>query len=111
MTYDGQIVDNGSIAFIAMDDSGTADANESVKIATLIKDGKYSFNPERSLPSGKYRVEIRWNWNTGRMTRGRGKDDTGPELEQILPPKYNTESTLIRDIKSSESNLDFNLEK
>jgi hypothetical protein len=109
VSYDGQLVDNGVIAFLPDGDPNAVDA-QSKKVAERIKDGKYSIPPEKALVPGKYRVEITWNKKTGKKI-GVNRDSWRDETEQQLPEKYNTESTLSREIKASDTSLDFNLEK
>jgi hypothetical protein len=108
VTYDGQLVDRGIIVFIPADQPN-ADAAQQAKVADQIVDGKYSLSAERPLPPGKYRVEITWDKIIGKTVKS--KNNVKYETEQLLPDKYNKESTLIREIKSSDSKLDFELEK
>jgi hypothetical protein len=106
--YDGQPVEHGLIVFIPAEDSDSPGA-QLAKVAVQVNDGKYSLSPERPLASGKYRVEI--TWEKVISVTGKNKNNLKIEKEQLLPEKYNTESTLIRDVQSSDSTLDFNLEK
>ncbi len=108
VTYDGQPVEHGIIVFIPVDEANPGDA-QGKKVAGQINDGKYSLNAENSPPQGKYRVEITWDKIIGKNVIS--KNNVQYEKEQLLPEKYNTESTLIREVKSSDRTLDFNLEK
>jgi hypothetical protein len=99
--YAGEIVSYGHIVFIPGDDP-TNEAAQTQKAGNIIKDGKYSI----TLPPGKYRVEITWERKT--KLPGRGIDNVKEEIEQLIPAKYNAESTLSREITGSDT-LDFDL--
>ncbi len=79
--------------------------------AAQVVDGKYNIPAEGGLPEGKYKVAISYPDPkvppiTG--TEPPGEARPNPEL---LPKKYNAESTLTADVKSSGDNkINFDLE-
>jgi hypothetical protein len=104
VTYDGQPVTSGVIAFVASDGKAGGGGGGT------ILDGRYKTPPEVVLKPGKYRVEIRWARPTGKKVRS----ETGDELnvtEEGLPEKYNNKSELTADIKAGSNTIDFNLPK
>lgn len=107
VTYDGKPVERGTIVFIPAEESNAETAQQQ-KVNWRIIDGKYAFTAERSPLPGKYRVEITWDKIIGKNVIT--NDNVQIQTEQLLPEKYNTESTLIREIKS-DGKLDFDLEK
>ena len=73
-----------------------------------VKDGQYDL-PERSGPVvGKNRIEITGSKSTGRTTRISTGQEI-PEMIPVVPPEYNTESTLVKEIQSGQNTLDFEL--
>jgi hypothetical protein len=103
VTYDGQPVEEGSIAFIATTKEGKGGGG-------TILQGKYTLGEkERPMP-GNYKVQIRWSKPTGKKY----KSETGEMLdvrEEALPPKYNDATTLTADLTSGTNKVDFNLTK
>jgi hypothetical protein len=107
VSYDGQEVDQGGIAFIP---EGGDSNQPRVRVTTEIVDGKYHLDSRRGPYPGKYRVEVYWFKKTGKRIpgeRGHLKDET----DQVLPPKYNDESELKVDVQSGANTLDFTLSK
>jgi hypothetical protein len=103
VTYDGQPIKAGSIAFVASD-------KETRGGGGAILDGKYHILPKVGPTAGKYRVEIRWAKPTGKKY----KSETGQTLEvteEGLPAKYNDNSELTADLKRGKNTVDFDLKK
>ncbi len=103
VSYEGQPVDQGGIAFLPTEE----DAN-SIRATGQIREGNYSLDSRRGPNPGKYRVEITWNKKTGKKVPGEGgtpKDET----QQVIPPNYNTNSELVVDVKPGHNTIDFPL--
>jgi hypothetical protein len=103
VTFDGQPVDNGTITFYPQD-KGKA------QVSTEIVGGKYKLESGKGPMPGKYRVEILWKKKTGRQVPTPG-DETAlmDETQQVLPPQYNTQSTLTAEIEAKSNTKDFPL--
>src|SRR5262245_44741406 len=70
VTYDGQPVKAGAIAFVPADNQGLSSGG-------TILDGKYHIPASVGPKTGKYRVEIRWAKPTGKKF----KSETGATIE------------------------------
>ncbi len=106
VTYDGQPVDVGGIAFIPIG----SDAEGRVRATGPIKDGHYELDSRKGPLPGNYRVEITWQKKTGKKVTiefGHKKDET----VQVIPDKYNTKSELTVEIKPGRNTLPFDLNK
>jgi hypothetical protein len=107
VSYKGEPVGEGTIAFVAADPAG---GGEAANASGEIKDGKYSIQAVRGPKPGKYKVEVYWNKKTGRMVPTPGDADVKmPETKQLLPPKYNRQSELTADITSGGNTVNFDL--
>jgi hypothetical protein len=107
VTYDGQPVDGGGIAFLP---EGDGDGEARLRVTGAIRDGGYDFGGRRAPSPGKYRVEITWLKKTGNKVPGEGghpKDET----QQVIPPRYNVKSELSVEVQAGHNSFDFNLEK
>jgi hypothetical protein len=100
VTLDGESVTEGSIAFYPQDAKGP-------KAAAAIESGVYAISPEDKLSPGKYRVEISWRRPTGKKMPSADPGITVDETREAVPAKYNTDSTLIAEIGSGETEKDF----
>jgi hypothetical protein len=101
VTFDGQPVDGGGIVFIG---SGT----QGEKASGRIEGGKYSL--EAKLPSGSYKVEIRWLKPTGKSIPNKSDAGTSTEeTKEVIPMEYNSQSKLTADIKSGQNTFNFDL--
>lgn len=103
VTFDGQPVGPGSIVFLP--DSGA----EGTKVAAAIEDGKYQIGPERGAVPGNFRVEISWSKKTGRQVASADPGIMMDEMQEAIPPTYNTQTTLRRELKAGENVHDFDL--
>jgi hypothetical protein len=95
VTVDGQPIEQGSISLVPQ--PGT----EGPAVGTAIEDGTYAFDHSDGPLPGSYRVEIRATRKTGRQI----VDDMRPpgdnrvdEVEQYLPPRYNSKSELTVEV-------------
>jgi hypothetical protein len=107
ISYDGQPVDEGGIVFIPV---GGGPGGQAVRATGDIKDGKYELNRRQGPMPGKHRVEIYWRKKTGKKVPGEGGHPKD-EVVQAIPSKYNTSSTLTRDVESGRNTFDFELAK
>src|SRR5262249_49710665 len=84
---------------------GTGPGSDKGNAAIL--DGKYVIEEDRAknLKPGSYTVQIFWQRKKGAGNRAQA--DASPAVEQLIPDKYNTKSTLTRDITSGANKLDF----
>ncbi len=104
ITYDGRPVEKGFIRFLPLPGTG---GNLSVGI---VNNGQYHIDDFGGVPVGKHRVEIiALDPNSPPGGGGPG----GPPTKQLLPAKYNDQSTLEVEIKGQQASLvqDFHLEK
>ena len=96
VTFDGAPMPDGDILFIPVDPALGPEPG-------TIKDGKYTVKARE----GKKRVEIRASKILPGGAKGAGGE---PVPEDYLPQKYNSESTLTAEVKSSgENKVDFPL--
>jgi hypothetical protein len=101
VTFDGQPVDVGSIAFIP-----TGKGRHS---GGVITDGKYAVPEENGANAGTYRVEIRWLKRTGRQLRDPESGEMYDERREALPEKFHTNSELTVEVPLPKNRHDFHL--
>src|SRR5262245_44388807 len=103
VTYGGEPIDVGSIAFIPKSEGGT-------KTGGLIDKGAYHIDAKIGPTPGTHRVEIRWAKPTG----AKKKNEFGEEIQtrrEGLPEKYHDQSTLAAEVKAGKNVINFELEK
>lgn len=105
VTYAGEPVEDGSITF------HDPDGKHEEKGGARIVGGKYLAENNPKLTPGRYRVEISWMKSTGRKAKNADPDVTPEDRKQVIPPKYNKQSTLLEEVKSGANTINFNLEK
>ena len=106
VTFDGQPVDGGAISFIA---EGVA-PNQAARAGAPIVGGKYAVPAGKGLTPGTYRVEIIWNKKTGAKVPVVGDEGTTTDATtQVIPARYNSQSTLKAEIKGGSTTLDYPL--
>jgi len=129
VSYDGTPIDDGTITFVPTS-GGSSDAN---KASCHIENGKYKFEKDRGPAPGKYKVEITWMQKGGKRMASGDPDVPGrpapapppaavakkgpadPDIvrlddrTQVLPAKFNTQTTLTADVSSGNTKLDFPL--
>jgi hypothetical protein len=103
VTFNGEPVDGGVILFTPEGDTPAP------KPGGDIVAGKYSLAVEHGFQPGNYRVEIRWKKKTGRQVMSSDPPNMMDETKQVIPPEFNTKSTLARELKSGTNTLDFEL--
>jgi hypothetical protein len=105
VTLDKKPLTQGSITFIPLADGPSAGGT--------INQGRYSIARADGPAPGSYRVTIVAMQPTGRKL----PDPEGPpgslaeELQNIVPPRYNTKSELKAEVKAGANTLDFDLER
>jgi hypothetical protein len=99
VTFDGKLVDGGTISFIPTSGQSASGAWGDITA------GKYSLPAGRGPVAGTYRVEIRWMRATGRMVSGFGTQ--APELASVIPSRYNQSSELKASITPGKNQCDF----
>ncbi len=104
---DGKPVEQGSISFVPPEGSDIPAASAEIKA------GEYSL-PVTSGPAvGQYRIEIRWSRPTGKKVKMGSPAPPGTmvdEVREAVPAKYNTKSTLEREVSEGDNTLDFDLD-
>jgi hypothetical protein len=103
VTFDGQPIDEGTITFVT-----PQGAKEETKSTCRIEGGKYKFEKDSGPAPGKYKVEITWLKKTGKKVPT-GDLEPQDEKLQVLPAKFNTQTTLTAEVKSGVKKLDFAL--
>jgi hypothetical protein len=100
VTLDGKPVTSGAITFIKQ---GSGLARE----GAVITDGSFHAN----LPPGSYKLELNAQKVIGkRKQKGfDGKDEEVEIAEEAFPPRYNTQSELLQEIKPGPSTLKLDL--
>lgn len=103
--YDGQPLKEGRINFTPSDPN----MKDPVFGGAPIKDGKYTIDKETGLVPGKYNVAI-----SGASSEVEGGDAPGSAKglpKELLPAKYNVQSSLTADIVAGNNTVDFKLDK
>jgi len=103
VTYGGQPVGVGRILFLP-------ENPKLIKRGGRFESGHYKLAAPEGPPPGNHKVEIHWLKATGKKYR----NEFGEELDVLdegLPDKYNTKSTLTATVKPGRNVIDFKLEK
>src|SRR5437588_12138418 len=103
VTYDGKPVDGGAIVFVPEGDAAGA------KVGGEIVGGEYKLPADRGPKPGKYKVEIVWNQKKPSAKKADPDVVSQDQVTQVIPPKYNTQTTLNADVKSGPNELNFTL--
>lgn len=106
VTLDGVPVDGGSIVFLLSGGAGGGD-----KANAPIVGGKYVIEGERAktLMPGSYAVQIHWLQRLVKPGFDPNSADDSAGVKQLIPPQYNSKSTLTREIAAGTNKLDFDL--
>jgi hypothetical protein len=105
VTFDGQPVDGGAIAFLP---EGEGDGDRP-KPGTRIDEGRYAILARKGPVPGVYRVQIHWAKKTGKKVPFDSPPVLIDETRQVIPEKYNTQSTLRVEVHSGSNAFDFDL--
>jgi len=103
VSYDGQPIDDGTITF-----TSPTGATDTPKPSCRIEGGKYTFEKGTGPAPGKYKVEITWLRKTGQKVPT-GDGEMRDEKVQVLPERFNAQTTLTADVTSGTKTLDFAL--
>jgi hypothetical protein len=102
VTFDGQPVENGSIVFEPADGVGPATGG-------MIERGKYLLDGENRVPPGKKIIRITAARNTGKKVEPMPGAPKVDEVEQFIPPAYNSASKLTCEVAAGRGRHDFAL--
>jgi hypothetical protein len=102
-TLDGVPIEQGVIALLP-----EGDDPEMVVASAPIERGKFAFSDKNGPNRGSYRVEIRWQKETGKTTR-LPTGDLVPELADVVPSRYNSQTTLRIDVNNDGKPAVFDL--
>lgn len=111
VSLDGVPIDFGTIAFVPLE------TTQSPSAGGMILRGVYRIDAERGPLPGTFRVEISGQKKTGEKKRARDIPDFPPSDElveltvELLPEKYNKQSSLISTIQSGRNTINFDLTK
>lgn len=105
VTLDGTAIEQGSINFLPT--GGT----QGPATGASITNGRYSLSASEGPVVGRNRVEICAPHKTGRKVLAPlgNPGEMTDEVVELFPAKYNTQSTLQRDVKPGDNTLDFKL--
>ena len=98
--YKGEPVQTGSIEFVPHPGVKTQSGSP-------ITNGRFSIPKDKGLEPGAYTVKIS---AMEAVAGGEPGGLPGPDPKELIPAKYNTKSTLTKEIKTGETNLEFKLE-
>ncbi len=105
VTFDGQPVEKGTIAFEPADGKGPATGGQVI-------DGRYSLSGEASPTPGEKIVRISATRKTGRMVPAvpePGTDQMIEEIKPYIPANYNHQTTLRCTVTKDHARHDFTL--
>lgn len=105
VTLDGGVIQSGSITFVPT--GGT----QGPASGAAITEGHYRLAAADGAVVGSNRVEIYAPHKTGKKVRAPmgNPGEMTDEIVEMIPPRYNTRSTLERDVKPGKNTLDFEL--
>lgn len=103
VTFDGQPIKDGRIAFIPVDGQGQTGG-------AAIKDGKFE---AKDVPVAKMKVEINGNRLTGRKIKAYDTPESpvSDEIVELVPARYNINSELTLDVKKGSQTVKYDLKK
>jgi hypothetical protein len=105
VTLNGDNVEDGTITLFVFSETGRSRAN----VSGPIKGGKYYLDSDKGLAPGSYKVEIHWMKKTGKQIPSNDPPNMIDETKEAVPKQYNTETTLLIEIKSGSNQKDFAL--
>lgn len=100
VTLDGAPIERGTIRFMAEDGSGAPSE-------ASITNGTYSLR----LPPGKKKVSILGYKKIGEHHIQGPESPLIDDLEQIVPPQYNEQTTLVEDVQKTDPAKNFDLKR
>jgi len=102
VVFDGQPVDGGTITFVPTIDKARPSGG-------TIVNGEYKVPEEKGANGGAYRVEIHWYKPTGKKIPDSDTGGLVDEVADVIPAKFNTQSTLTAEVSASKNQFDFDL--
>lgn len=103
VTYDGEVIDVGTISFIPM-------SGDKQRVSGgLIENGAYTIAEEMGPNAGQYRVEIRWAKKTGKQFWVEDTQEMVDRRNEGLPPRFHKDSSLTADVAGNQTVFDFDL--
>jgi hypothetical protein len=96
VTFDGQPVASGTIAFVKTE-------GDLVREGAVIQNGEF----QAALPPGKYKIEL----NAQKVVEKRkqkgfdGKEEEVEVTDELFPPRYNEKTEVIEEIKPGSNTL------
>jgi hypothetical protein len=107
VTLDGVAIgEEGATATISFFPTG---ATKGPAAGGQIQGGQYSIAASQGPAVGRNRVEIHASKMTGRKVADVHDGHMMDEMIEIIPARYNSESTLQRELKPGHNTLDFEL--
>ena len=104
VTYKGKAVEHGQIQF-------SAGEGQPPLTGAAIENGTYSIPADKGLPPGTYRVSISSQAPTKAPAPDELPGEPPPPAKELLPKKYNDQSTLKAEVKENgPAVLDFKLD-
>lgn len=106
VSFDGELVDQGSILFIPT--GGTKGPSSGGGITN----GKFSIPQEKGPVVGQHRVEVHWPRKTGKKREAGSPAPPGTMIEEVveaIPAAYNSNSTLEQRVEAGENVIDIEL--
>ncbi|WP_020475133.1 hypothetical protein [Zavarzinella formosa] len=106
VTYEGQLVESGTISFIP------TDKNKGQTAGATITNGSYQIEGNNLPLPGNYRVEITSRQKTGKKIPAGSPSPPGVMIDETIegiPAKFNKNSTLQQDLKPGKNTCDFAL--
>jgi len=102
----GELVEEGAISFIPVEGTTGPQAGEA------IRKGTYHIARAKGVVVGKNRVQLVAFRKSGKKIQDPTKlpGVLTDERVQAFPPEYNTESTLVREIKPDGNIIDFEID-
>jgi hypothetical protein len=98
--HKGEPVQNGSIEFVPHPGVKT-------QSGSTITNGRFSIPKDQGLEPGAYTVKIS---SMETVAVGEPGGLPGPDPKELIPAKYNTKSTLTKEVKPGETSFEFKLE-
>ena len=102
VSFDGELVDQGSILFLPT--GGTKGPSS----GSGITNGRFSIPQEKGPVVGLYRVEVHWPRKTGKKIAVGSPAPPGTMVDEVaeaIPPAFNTKSTLEQRVESGENEI------
>jgi hypothetical protein len=101
VSFKGKPVDQGSIEFLP----GPGVASHA---GAVIENGRYTITAEKGLLPGLYAIKISWPDLQGRSDEAPGVP--AAITMDLIPSKYNSKTTLTREIQQGANVIDFHLD-